>query len=273
MGREFESHHRLKMKSEKTQNEEELGQPKKEDADPLLKELAMPRSRLNRSLIQQSKKNIIFAALGIIGIALFLIFFGMPLLVNLSLLFERSSGEDTQQITELGYISPPVLESTFSATNSAKVTIAGETEKNKTVILYRNNEKIAEVNSDEDGSFEFSNADLESGENIIRAKTKDNKIESDYSEELVIHYLKEPPMLEIEQPTQGREYKNAPINVIGTTDAKAKVRINGFWAIVDTEGKFSYSLPLQNGDNKVKVTASDDAGNTTEKEITVTYSP
>ena len=48
--------------------------------------------------------------------------------------------------------------------------------------------------------------------------------------------------------------------------------MNEFWAIVDAGGNFSYTLPLQNGENTIKVVATDEAGNKTEYEVKVTYS-
>ncbi len=45
------------------------------------------RSRLRNSLVKQSRRNIILAVVGIIGIVTLVFLFGVPLLINLSLFF------------------------------------------------------------------------------------------------------------------------------------------------------------------------------------------
>ena len=60
---------------------------------------------------------------------------------------------------------------------------------------------------------------------------------------------------------------------MGKTDSGVRITVNGFWAVIDENNNFSYSLPLQDGDNAIKVVAQDQAGNKAEKEIKVTYSP
>jgi outer membrane lipopolysaccharide assembly protein LptE/RlpB len=48
--------------------------------------------------------------------------------------------------------------------------------------------------------------------------------------------------------------------------------VNGFWAVVDDNNNFSYTLPLQSGDNQIKIVAIDQAGNKAEKDLKVNFS-
>jgi len=62
------------------------------------------------------------------------------------------------------------------------------------------------------------------------------------------------------------------LHVHGKTDPNVKVTINDFWAIVDDSGNYSYNLSLKSGDNPIKIVATDDAGNNTEKDLKISYS-
>ena len=102
-----------------------------------------------------------------------------------------------------------------------------------------------------------------------------NNKESDFSQDYKISYLKDEPKLEISFPNDGASFSKADqeINIRGTTDPENAVKINDFIAIVDTEGNFSYILKLKEGENKIKIVAANLAGKTSEKELTVSYSP
>jgi len=43
--------------------------------------------------------------------------------------------------------------------------------------------------------------------------------------------------------------------------------------VLDKDSNFEYSLGLNQGENKIHITATDKAGNKTEKSLTITYSP
>ncbi len=90
-----------------------------------------------------------------------------------------------------------------------------------------------------------------------------------------INYINKGPNLTVNSPTDNQTFSggNKTTVVQGTTDTDAKVTVNGFWAIVDDQGNFSYTLPLQNGDNQVNIVATDTAGNTTTVQKSVTYNP
>lgn len=272
MGREFESHHRLMEKPTlgKIDLEEVKDEKLKEEEVPV-----MSRSRLRNSLVEQSRRNIILAVVGIIGILVLVFLFGVPLLINLSLLFEKSGGTSSQSTNTNAYIATPVINPMPTATNSAQIQISGSAEKDMIVMLYVNDIKEKEADVDEDGNFTFDNVKIDEGENTIKTKAKDNKKNvSIYSPEIKISYLNKPPTLSVDEPTDGKSFgkDDSPIQVKGKTDPKVKITVNDFWAIVDGSGNFSYTLPLQGGENRIKVVATDEAGNKTEKEIKVSYS-
>lgn len=222
----------------------------------------------------KTKKNLILSILGIFLIMLFVFKFGIPLLVNLSLFLSGSQNKEETKIENSSFIAPPILDSFPQATASADIIISGIASKKQTINLYINGELIATAKSGDDGKFSFKET-IMTGENTIKAKAIVNGKESDFSNTIVTAFKNAPPSLNVNSPTDGQTFsKDQNItDVKGTTDIDIKVTVNGFWAITDSSGNFSYRLPLRNGENKIKIVAIDSAGNKNEKEIKVTYSP
>ncbi len=170
---------------------------------------------------------------------------------------------------------PPIFDSTFEATNSGKINLSGYGEKETVVKISINNKEVASTKTDREGKFTAKNLFLNEGENLITAKiVKDNQ-ESSASSPLTIIYKKNPPKISIISPKDGEKIigdeKN--ITITGETDAGNKVTINDHLAIVDQEGKFTFNATLSDGENIFKIKATDNAGNSTETEIKLTYNP
>ncbi len=233
------------------------------------------KSRLSRRLESQSRKNLFLSILGIIIVLALLLKFGIPLLVNFSLFLSGSKKPDESSKSASSiYLSPPVLDQTTNATNSAEFIITGTAVKNEEIDLYVNDSLSDRKETENNGNFSFK-VTLQTGANKIKAKvTKDNK-ESDFSNELDVSYKNVPPSLSLDSPTDGQKFEKDQntAKVLGKTDSGVRITVNGFWAVIDENNSFSYNLPLQNGDNTIKIVAQDQAGNKTEKEIKVTYSP
>lgn len=232
------------------------------------------RSRLNRKLERESKKNIVLSILGIVLVLFLLVKFGIPLLANFALFLSSNKDTYTQTNKSSSFISAPVLYPLPVATNSAKLIVTGKTQQSLTIDLYLNGDIIDKTSSDKKGNFSFE-LNLNKGENKIYVKNKIEDKSSDASEEFNVLYKDTPPSLSIDGPSDGQKFSGDQnsVNVAGSTDPQVKVTINGFWSIVNQDNKFSYRLPLQNGDNEIKAEATDLAGNKTTKTIKINYSP
>ncbi len=231
-------------------------------------------SRLTRRLESQSRKNLILSILGIIIVFFLLVKFGIPLLVDFSLYISNSKGSSSpNKQNSTVFISPPVLAPVPAATNSAKISVSGTSYPNQTIDLYVNDNLIDKTGTDKNGNFSFDET-LNLGENKIKTKAHKDNQQSDFSNTLDVVYKNSAPLLDLTSPTDGQSFSKDQntANVTGKTDQGVKVTVNGFWAIIDENNNFSYTLPLQNGDNQIKVIATDEAGNKTEKDIKVTYS-
>ena len=212
--------------------------------------------------------------LGIIIVLILLARFGIPLLVSFSLFLSGQRVDEPSKNTSSAYLSPPVLNQTASATNSAEFIITGTARKGEEIHLYVNDSLSEKQEAEDNGNFSFK-VTLQTGDNKIKVKSKKDDNESDFSNELEIVYKNEPPSLSLDSPSDGQKFEKDQntARVSGKTDSGVRITVNGFWAVIDENNNFSYSLPLQNGDNTIMIEAIDQAGNKTEKEIKVTYSP
>jgi hypothetical protein len=234
----------------------------------------MIRSRLSKKMENKTKKNFALSILGIIITILVVLKFGIPLMVNVSLFLSGFKNKEVIKIQNASFIAPPILDSNIEATASAEIAISGITSKKQPVNLYVNDELTNTTKADDKGKFIFKE-DLKPGQNTIKATTIVNDKESDYSNIITIVYKSAPPSLNISTPSDNQSFSKDQnvIEVKGITDSDVKITVNNYWAITDGNGNFSYNLHLRDGENRIKVIATDIAGNKKESEIKVTYSP
>lgn len=239
---------------------------------PPSEEMHEHESRMRQHLKKQTTRNILLVLGGIILLGVILIVFGTQLLIGFSLLLEKAKGNDTTTVAKqtTTYIAPPTLNTAVDATNSAQIEISGFAEKNQTISLFINDHLVDKTSVRSDKHFNFPDVTLEKGKNVIKAKavTEDHQ-ESSYSNEIHTSYLKNEPSLSIDKPQDGQGFnKNSgPVSIEGQTDLGIKITVNEFVAIVDDQGKFSYLYNIKDGDNDIKVVATDDAGNKKTQEI------
>lgn len=229
----------------------------------------------------QNLKRLFLSLLGIILILTFLYFFAVIFLSNVNLFWgifrpgwSESSGKQDRIPPP-----PPYLQSVPKATNQDSLRISGFSEPGAKVTLFRGGAKIGEVVVDSEGGFSFEEVKLFEGENKIYAQAKDQaENESKPSTEQVTVYDKKPPKLVVESPqdkTVIEDEEERTVEIKGRVEDNLKVQItvNEQWTRADDEGNFSHRFRLEEGENKIKVVAKDEAGNETEKELTVSYEP
>src|SRR5258706_13109326 len=84
------------------------------------------RSRLSKAQESKSRKQLFLSIAGIIVILFLLVKFGIPMLINFSLFLAgiKNGNSTSQDNNSSTIILPPVLNPTFTATNSAKISVA-----------------------------------------------------------------------------------------------------------------------------------------------------
>lgn len=229
-------------------------------------------SRLNQKKEEKLKReNLLYALLGVL-LLLGAIFFGIPLMTKIALYL--SSGKMPINNSQNTLATAPIIYPLPSATNSAQIIISGESINNSEVELYLNNNLITKSNS-KNGFFSVDNFPLVEGVNQIeaRAATQDGNF-SPKSKTINILLKTTQPILEITEPQNNIIYTNASNKIIikGITDPLTNLRVNNHLAIINNDGSFLYEYYLNEGDNIIRLIASDEAGNQTEKEIKINYS-
>jgi len=241
----------------------------------------MGKSHLKKSLEKKSKRSLLITSVGIILFIIIIIIFGQSALVNFSILLGR--GKDSQNTLETDkistdiIISAPELSSQLDVTNSAKIDINGSifTDLKVQIRLYRQDELIDVIDINEENSFTFKDIELIEGSNKLKSVAVYKGKTSENSNILTINYLKNNPTLNIEYPKDGISLSggNTAITIKGKTDSGNTVSVNGYKAIIKSDGNFTYDLTLTSGENKIKIISTDKAGNNSEQEIKINYSP
>ena len=218
-------------------------------------------------------KKLIFSGIFFLGGILFIVFAGLPLLAKLAVGLSLIKGETkTANESRNNPIFAPVIDSLPSATNSGTISISGYSDKEREIILSVNGEEQEQNMTDDEGKFKFRAVKITPGENKISLKAK-YKDQTSESAEFSIAYKKDPPKLEISEPSDGQTIHNdANITIKGVTDPGSKISINDRLVIVERDGNFSFPESLHDGENEFKITATDDAGNTNEDDIKINYS-
>lgn len=219
-----------------------------------------------KKLLRKVLKSIIVVFLG----GFLILYVGLPTLAKVILLFTRSDRVSTQNETA-DYLFPPTLETSFEATNTAKISLSGTGKAESTIKIFVNSEEQAKILTAKDGSYLAKNISLKEGDNSIFAvNILDNK-ESSPSDHVLIVYKKEPPKLDISSPKNEEKISgdSEDISIIGETDQDNRVTINDRTVIVESTGRFNFLVRLNSGENIFKIRALDNAGNETNQELKV----
>jgi len=122
------------------------------------------------------------------------------------------------------------------------------------------------------GNFE-AGVEVLSSPQIINISATD--LAGNSSQKVLTVYLDtSPPNLTIVKPVMFQQVSKLPLIVEGITEKGAKITVNGINALVNEDGTFSYSLStLQEGTvSNIEVIATDAAGNSTKRGVSVKYS-
>ncbi|MCA9308191.1 hypothetical protein KC980_01650 [candidate division WWE3 bacterium] len=168
----------------------------------------------------------------------------------------------------------PIFTSVPEATQEEKIVITGLSEPGADVELFVNGPSVGVAIVDSVGIFTFTDIKLIKGNNTIFAKAtdSDNNV-SDKSETLSIAYDKDAPKIDIISPKSGDTIRNLNQRIIvkGKVNEKSVVRINERTAIVKPDLTFELSLGVEEGNQQIKIIATDPAGNQKEETFSITY--
>ncbi len=225
-------------------------------------------------LEKHRQKQIVIYTTILLALVVFFIFFGLPFFISSSVFISNLFGGNRENTTNKTETFREIQISDIpEATNSASFMVDGTVNNFDTIEFYLNGEKIKENYTKGESSFSEEISGLRSGENkfFLIAKaggTTDIKQTSTYT----VVYKNNKPKLEITEPADNLKTNHTEINVAGNTDKDVEIKVNGIPVVIDAKGHFQTQLKLNNGDNKIVITALDSAGNQEEKTLTVNYS-
>jgi bacillopeptidase F len=237
------------------------------------------RRGYSRLASAEEKRNIRRAVtFGVLTVAAFLalFLFGLPTVAKFAAFLSdiRKTSQPIEK-NDTTPPSPPRIDTLPDATASVKLDVKGKAEAGSTVILTFNGEE-QEVVVGNDGDFVFS-LSLDDGENKLLFMAKDSAgNESQATQTYKVIFDDEDPKLEISSPSDGAEFfgsSERQATIQGTTDPEITLTINERPIKIDDNGGFTYATTLNEGDNTFNIKAVDKAGNTTEKSLTLKFSP
>ena len=161
-----------------------------------------------------------------------------------------------------------------AATNSAELQVSGIAENLDEITLYLNGSRSKKIDVDAEGKFSTILSNYDQGNNTLYATGRNNKTNSTKKTDAISFlYKTEKPTIEIIEPSDGHKTLRDEIKVSGKTNfgEEMTVRVQGSLTTVDASGNFQSFVRLKEGENKIKITVNDSAGNVEEKEITVFY--
>lgn len=234
-------------------------------------------SMVTSRLAKREQKQLLVQTVALfVGAVVLLLAFIFVILPGVARVWSQITGTGLSGLDSEDTFAPqvPILAAPVSATNSAELKLSGYGEADSQLKVVINGEAKTEDKIKTDGTFEVSIA-LTTGENVITAYAIDAAgNESEASRSYTVVFDNEAPKLEISEPQNGQSIelrKNQQLTIKGTTEPHARVSVNGRTVLANSEGAFSTTYLLQEGENKFQLKAEDQAGNSTEQELIVNY--
>lgn len=236
----------------------------------------MAYSRLQSVEEKRNVRKAVYFVLLTIGAIVILFFYGIPILGKFAgFVSDLGKSGKAISINDKTPPAPPRFDFLNNFTNQENLNITGNTEAGATVNLTFNGAS-EDTLADKDGRFQFS-VKLLNGENTYSAMATDAAGNvSQKTQTYALTFDNKPPELTIASPNDGSQFfgsNQRQVTINGNTDTGSQITINDRFVTVDDTGKFQYTTTLNDGENKFKVKSTDQAGNTTEKEITLTFTP
>ena len=224
--------------------------------------------RQGKKIIRQSTRMIILAILGVI----LFIFVIMPQVVQL---FFRLFGTGDLSPLTSDTVPPqvPVLSTLPEATKEATLEMAGYCEPDSQVVVVRNGDEVGKTKVKSDGQFSYT-LELMDGDNTIDVYGVDETGNQSNSRTVLIIRDTQTPSLSFEDLADGKQItlrENQTLQIRGETEPDSQLTLNDRSVYVSSDGTFSASYYLQEGNNTLRFVVTDKAGNRTERTVTINF--
>ncbi len=230
-------------------------------------------SRLDQHEKKQFTQKLIISALLVVAALIFFFSVGLRMLVSLTLFVNQlANGNNKPQNTQVNQTLNTInMDPIASATSSSTLAFSGTALNFDKLEIYLNDEKQDEI--DITDTFTGEVKGLEKGPNTVYFIAKSSTTKTTQKTPFYnVLYKSDKPKLDINSPSDNSKTNKEDVLVTGSTDLETTIRINDAPIVVDADGKFTSSVRLKDGDNKITVVAEDIVGNQETKTITVNYS-
>lgn len=220
------------------------------------------------------KKAYFYIFFSIISIV-FLIFFGLPLLIKFAgFVGEVAKSDKPVEISDTTPPAPPQFDNIPEYVSSDSLDITGTSESGA-VIIFNTNNNTSEVVANNEGKFSL-HFNLEKGENTISAIAKDTA--GNKSMESKVYRITQDnldPEITIDSPQDGVNLYGVgqrQLSIKGKVSEKVDLKINDKFVFLKDDNTFNYTTTLNEGENKFEIKATDPAGNENSSSLTVNFS-
>ena len=232
-------------------------------------------SRLEQHHKKQIRINIILTLFILIGVIVFILTTGIKLLLSGSAYIDRLT-EKKSNSTSLNknenFYGGVDIDSIPVATNSARFQIGGSVMNFSELDFYINGEKVKETTLTSSDTFSEEIGDLNPGSNDVYIVAKsENQEQEKKSKIFTVEFKNEKPKLDVSEPEDNSKTNQQEVRISGATDKETYVRINDLPVVVDAQGNFQTSVRLKEGENKITITAEDQAGNLETRILTLIF--
>lgn len=219
----------------------------------------------------------VLLAVGAVVILLAFVVVGVPAMAKFAVFLGGLKGSSQGAGNDTLAPPPPKLVPLPDWVNTEAISVRGYTESDVEVDLYLNGEKYGSGLADNGGEFLFGEVKLASGSNELYVMARDKSgNQGQPSATVRVNLDRESPKLVVVSPTEDQVFSgqgNKKIKVSGESEPEASIQVNGRGVIVDGDGRFEMEVILNDGDQEIKITTQDRAGNTTERQVRVRFDP
>jgi hypothetical protein len=206
----------------------------------------------------------------LVALVIFMATVGLKLAINASLFLTSIGSKPAVEEKRDEFFGSLSIDSIPSATNSAEIRVEGTVTNYDLIEIYLNDEKVEDEKFPSSDTFSVLVGDLKPGENTVYVKALEKKDKKERKSEVyIVIYKNQKPKLEVSEPANDTKTRKTEIKVAGATNSEIFIKVNGLPLVVTSDGQFQTLVQLKEGENKIIVTAEDDAGNIETKEIKV----
>ena len=235
---------------------------------------------MSRFIKRRKKKNwsqiilLLIISLFLLAITIFiglkLILSATSLMVSLDEKNKQSTKPNENIIRDINV----TIEDIPKATNSARIMVKGSMDNIDSLSFYVNKIKVKEIYP-KATNFSEAIGPLNSGKNEIEISGKNNKLDKSVKSKIYsVDYNKEGPKIIILSPEDNTTVSSQEIEIKGKVKNNVDIlKINEMPVVLTQNGEFAKTVKLQKGENKIKITANDLAGNKDKQQIIINYSP